>query len=153
MRRAAPLTFGLALVIAVAACAGGHSPTSPTPPNTTPDSATIPGTYGLSTVNTKTLPVVILTDSLYKLEVISAAATMTSGHHFTIVITTRETVDGNVSVYTDTVAGSWTVNGLTITLVSAADGSVATATWDATHLVVAQKDATASDSYGYVRKP
>jgi len=157
LRRAASLPFLLATTVLLAACAG--SPTSPgtqPPPPTPPavvDSTMIPGSYGLSTVNTKALPVVILSDSLYKLEVISAAATMTSGHHFTLAITTRETVDGNVSIYTDTVAGTWSVSGLTITLVSAADGSVATATWDATHLVVTQMDATAKDSYGYVRKP
>jgi hypothetical protein len=155
LRRAASLPFLLAMTVLLAGCAG--SPTSPgTPPPPPPavvDSTMIPGSYGLSTVNTKALPVVILSDSLYTLEVTSAAATMTSGHHFTIAITTRETVDGNVSIYTDTVAGTWSVSGLTITLVSAADGSVATATWDATHLVVTQMDATARDSYGYVRKP
>ena len=158
MRRAASLPFLLAAVLSFAACAGsptspGTQPPPPTPPNTAPDPATIPGSYGLSTVNTKTLPVVILADSLYKLEVISATATMTSANHFTIAITTRETVDGYMSIYTDTVAGTWSVSGLTITLVSATDGSVATATWDATHLVVTQMDATAKDSYGYVRKP
>lgn len=152
-RRAARLACLLTLAIVLAACAGGGSPTSPNSKSTTPDSATIPGSYGLSTVNTKTLPVVILTDSAYTLQVVSASATMTSSHRFTIAITTRETVDGNGSVYTDTVSGSWSVSGLTITLVSAADSSVATATWDATHLVVAQMDATAKDSYGYVRKP
>jgi hypothetical protein len=153
-RRAAWSLSTLALAIGLAACAG--SPTSPSvtpPPPVVVDSTMIPGSYGLSTVNTKALPTVILSDSLYKLEVISATATMTSAHHFTIAITTRETVDGNVSTYTDTVAGSWSVSGLTITLVSVADGSVATATWDATHLVVSQMDATARDSYGYVRKP
>ena len=154
MRRAAGPPLVLAVTIAAAACGGSGSPTSPsnqpTPPSVV-DSTMIPGNYGLSTVNAKTLPVVILSDSAYTLEVLAATAAMTSADRFTIAITTRETVDGNVSIYADTITGTWSVSGKTITLVSAADGSVATATWDATHLVVAQTDATAKDSYVYVR--
>jgi hypothetical protein len=159
----------IAAAFALAACGGStEAPTVPTQPGTptqpttpvTPvnptgpvDTTTLIGTFNLSTVNTKALPVTILADSAYSLAVVSATVTMQAGDHFVLAITTRETVDGNVSAYSDTTAGAWTVSGTTITLTSSTDGSVFTATWDGTHLTVTQMDDTAKDTYLYLRAP
>lgn len=155
----------VAAAFAVAACGGNtEAPTSPTQPGTptqpttpvgptTPADTTLIGIFNLSTVNSKALPVTILADSAYSLAVVSATVTMQSSNHYVLAITTRETVDGNVSAYSDTTTGSWTASGANITLTDSTDGSVVTATWDGTHLVVSQMDDTAKDSYLYLRAP
>jgi hypothetical protein len=153
-----PALLGLGLALALAACAGSGGPTSPaaitpTPPNAPVDTISLIGTFGLSTVNAKTLPTVILGAPLYTLEVMSATATMQVGGHYIIGTVTRETVDGHASIYTDTARGTWSVKGSTITLVNSTDASVSTATWDRVHLTIVQMDDIAKDSYVYLKKP
>jgi hypothetical protein len=155
----------VAAAFALSACGSNtEAPTSPTQPVTptqpttpvtppTPADTALVGVFNLSTVNANTLPATILSDSAYSLAVVSATMTMQTGGHFVLAIATRETVDGNVSLYSDTTTGTWSATGSTITLTRAADGSVFTATWDGTHLAVTQMDDTAKDIYLYLRAP
>jgi len=156
----AATALGLAMAAAaVEACSGGASPTAPTQPTkptqptqpTPLDTTALFGNYLLSSVNTKALPVTILSDSLYSLDVMSATVALTAGTQFVIAMTTRETVDGHPSTYVDSASGTWTLHDSTLTLTNKADGTVVTANWDGTHLTLVQKDDTATDSYVYMR--
>jgi len=84
----------LAALAAAAAC-GGDSPSAPATPKT-PD-----GSYTITTVNGKSLPVAIFADTNYTYEVMSGTLVLTTDGKYSVVTKFRQTVPGNVSIFPD----------------------------------------------------
>lgn len=119
--------FGVALVVLLAACGEVTGPKSPV------------GTYALSSVDAKPLPATMYADTGYTVEVTAGTIALTADLKYTSSVTTRETVDGNVSTYIDRFSGTWAQAGSTITL-TPTRGPTQSATLSGTRLTVTQSD-------------
>ena len=120
----------LALLAAMAACGSGGDSGSTTPPILT----TPIGTYTISSVNGKVLPVAVASDTsgLYKLEVTSGTIALTADGRYSVVTNTRQTIPGVVSLFVDSTGGTWVLSGTTVSLTNSQDGSHDTAVWSNT---------------------
>jgi hypothetical protein len=100
--------FATFLVMAVAACGSDTltGPDAPAPVPTTPV-----GSYGLSSVNGKSMPVTMFTDTAFTEVIASASLALTADGKYVFAVTTNETVAGYLSVYVDSVSGTWTQQG------------------------------------------
>jgi hypothetical protein len=138
----------LAVVAAFAAAAacGGDSPSGPAAPKT-PD-----GSYTISTVNGKGLPVAIFSDTNYTYEVTSGSLALTTDGKFSIVTTFRQTIPLNVSVFVDSTGGTWVLSGTSITFTNGSDGSTDTAVWGNGQLTFSEPNGKNTDIYIYARK-
>src|SRR5512143_4101235 len=96
--------LGILLTVAMLACGDSTSP------------ETIDGTYALRTINGQTLPVVLQQDATSKNEVTAGAITVGPGTAWTISLTVRSTLGADVSLFTNTLAGTWTRSGEKVTL-------------------------------------
>ena len=101
--------LGILLTVALLACGDSTSP------------ETIDGTYTLRTINGQALPVVLQQDATSKNEVTAGAITVGPGTAWTISLTVRSTLGADVSVFTNTLVGTWTRSGERVTL-TATDG-------------------------------
>jgi hypothetical protein len=133
---------------AAAAC-GGDSPSAPaTPtPSKTPD-----GSYNISTVNGKVLPVAIFADTNYTYEVMSGSLVLTTDGKYSIMTKFRQTIPGNVSIFPDSTGGTWVLSGTSITFTNSDDKSTDTATWANNQLTFTETDGKATTTYVYSRK-
>ena len=96
--------------------------------------------YTLVSVDAKTLPATMYSDTGYSVEVTAGTITLNPDKSFAGSITTRETVDGKASVYVDHAAGSWVeASGGAITL-TPTGGPTRSAAWSGTRLTVTQSD-------------
>jgi len=77
------------------ACSDATGPTSPI------------AAYALTSVDAKPLPATMYADTGYSLVVTAGAITLTADNKFTTSVTTRETVEGNISTYVDVGTGTW----------------------------------------------
>jgi hypothetical protein len=144
--RIAAITVALAFV---AACGGsGDSPAGPPTP-TTPV-----GSYTLQTVNGKTPPVAVIVLAPYMVEVTNATFDLGATGSYTSVLTSRQTVPGNVSTFVDSATGTWVQSGGNITLTSIVDGAPTTgiATWDKGLLTLTGATGTTTSTYVYYQK-
>lgn len=145
MRRGLRGTTLAALLAFAAACGGSDAgPAGPAQP-TSPIAA-----YALTTVDTKALPTVMFADTGYTVEVTAGTLTLTADLKYSGSVTTRETVDGNISFYVDRVSGIWVqaTGAKTITF-NPATGTAQSALWAGTKLTVTQSDGV----YQYTRLP
>lgn len=128
-RRAVLGAFTAFVVMAVAAC-GGDSSTGPGSGGT-PDTPV--GIYALTSVNGNPVPVTMFSDTAFTEVITKASLALATDGKYMAVVTTNETVAGNLSVYVDTSAGTWkqgtTASALVLT--STDDPSLApiTAVW------------------------
>jgi hypothetical protein len=116
MRRPVARLFVFAALVTLAAC-GSDSSTNAGP-------VSVAGTYTLRTVNGAPLPYTWLQIGADKLEITADAVTLTEGGTWTESWTERSTESGKVTTSTSTDAGTYTLAGTVITLVSQESGTV-----------------------------
>ena len=142
-------------VTGLSACSKGDSPTSPGGGggNTTPPPATPVGAYALNSIDTKTMPYMMFSDTGYTLEVSSGSLSVTAAGKWVSKLVSKETVAGNVSTYTDSTFGSWTLGTSTTTanFTNAETGAVSTVSWTATDVTIKDVDGTVTHTILYKR--
>jgi hypothetical protein len=116
MRSFAKLAL-LGLLVTAAAC-GGDGPSAPT---------SIAGTYNLQTIDGDEPPVTVWDEPGLKIEIISGNFVLAANETFTTTVNLRETSDGQVQTDSETLSGTYSVSGSTVTFVLA-DGDSETAT-------------------------
>jgi hypothetical protein len=142
LRRIAIPICTAALAVAFAAC-GSDGPSGPAP--TAAD--TVAGTFTLSAIDSKSIPATILTETGYTLQVIASTAVLDTSGKVTLAINTRENVAGNLSVYVDSLYGSWTQSAGVVTLMMTPGLPGTSAGWDGRTISVPLIVATASGAY------
>ncbi len=123
------------------------SPGTPGDPNTP-----VAGSFALSTVDTKSLPFAIVSDSFYKLEVTAGSAVLDTNHTFIMPLTTRETFAGHASTFVDTTRGTWTQAAGVVSLTDASSAIPTTAQWDGRKLTVMFDSGADVNTYVFTRK-
>jgi hypothetical protein len=132
--------------LATAGACGGDSPSGPATPKT-PE-----GSYAISTVNGKGLPVAIFADTNFTYEVTSGSLALTADGKFSVVTTFRQTIPGNVETFVDSTGGTWVLSGTSVTFTYPDDGSTATATWAGTQLTSTVAYGPTPTTFVYSRK-
>jgi hypothetical protein len=120
----------VAMVVLALGC-GGDSTTEPT-------TASVAGTWELSTVNGAPLPFIVIQSGTSKLEWTADVITATSTGSFTQISTFRTTDNGQVTTNTVPDAGSYTLNGTAVTFTFNSDGSTGTGSINGNTLTVTQ---------------
>ena len=132
----------------VAGC-GKDGPTAPVySPN---DPAA--GNFTLTSVDAKSLPFAILSDSFYTLEVTAGTAFLQTTGSFSMPLTTRETIAGHASTFVDTMRGTWTQAAGAISFTTMPGSQTTGATWDGQHLTVMFVIGPSTNTYVYTRTP
>ena len=125
----------------MSACGKGDSPTGPavTPPPPTPV-----GSYTLNTIDAKTLPYTMYADTGYTLQVASGTISIATTGKWVSKFVTTETVAGNVSTYSDSTYGTWTVaTGSTVAVFINSETNVTSnGSWTAVDVTVNDVDGT-----------
>lgn len=112
----------------------------------------VAGSFALSTVDTKGLPVKVLSDTDYSIEVTAGSAVFDSTNHtFIMPMTTRETVAGFASTYVDTTRGTWSQSA-SVVMLTATGALPITAQWDGRKLKVSWTIGASTNTYSYVRR-
>lgn len=119
----------LSVMCALAAC-GGDSPTAPT-------QASVVGTWQLQSVNGQGLPYIAEQVGADKVELTSDVVTAAAGGSFAEIVSYRITQGGQVSAYSESYAGTYTLNGTAVTFRWNDDGSIGTGTVSGSTLTVA----------------
>jgi len=138
-------------VVGVVAC-GGDAPTSSGTTTSPPPTTSPAGTYAISTINTKALPVAVIADSGFTWEVTAGSMALTSDGKYLAVETFRQTVPGDVSVFVDTTTGTWALSGNVVTFTNTLDipPSTFTATWASTGtLTLSELDGKNTNTFVY----
>lgn len=143
--RSLALVVGFAVVATIAAC-GGDSPSGPATPKTAD------GSYNISTVNGKTLPVAIFSDTNFMYEVTSGTLSLTTDGKFSVVTKFRQTIPDNVSIFVDSTGGTWLSSGAKVMFTNAQDASVDSATFANGQLTFTEVDTKATTTFVYTRK-
>jgi hypothetical protein len=103
LRRLLPL-----VALAVAVACGSDSTTQPT--------ASLAGTWTLQSINGGPLPATVTQTATDKLEVLSDVVNVSANGTYTETLQFRETLNGVSTTSTSTDAGTYTVNGTSVTL-------------------------------------
>jgi hypothetical protein len=146
--RRSGLTLALAALIGVGAC-GSDSSSGVTGP---PVPTTPVGSYSITTVNGKGLPVALFAESTYTYEVTNGALALTSDGKYSVITTFRQTLPGSISTFVDSTGGTWVLTGSTIHLTNGQDGTLDSATWDKGILTFVEVDAKVTTTYVYALK-
>jgi hypothetical protein len=145
-----------AATVAVSACGGSSdSPVSPVTPTPTPTpTATPAGTYAISTINAKALPVAIFADTGFTYEVTAGTLSLTADNKYSVAITYRQTLPNDVSTFVDSTRGTWAVSSGTVNFTDGLDGSQAQATWStsASTLTFLTLEGKGTNTYVYLKK-
>ena len=143
--RRSGLVLAFASLAVLAAC-GSDSSTGPSGPAvpTTPV-----GSYTITTINGKGLPVALFAEASYTYEVTNGTLALTSGGKYSVVTTFRQTLPGSVSTFVDSTGGTWVQTGTNIQLTNGQDGSLDTATWDKGILTFVEVDGKVTTTYVY----
>ena len=147
------ITIGAA-ALSVAACSGSKdAPTQSTGSggNNTPGSPV--GSFSLSTVNAKSLPYTMYSDTAgYSVDVSAGTFSILSTGKYVATITQRETILGHVSTYVDSTNGTWLLSTpALIVFTNPADGTTQNATWDGSKLTMT--DAGTAATFVYAKLP
>jgi len=151
-------TIAIFLMVLLAACGASDasvSPVSGTPSSGLPQSNPL-GTYNVSSINAKALPVAIFTDSNYTYEVTAGTMSLTTGGKYVSKMTFRQTIDGRVDVFVDSTFGTWTVSGAMLTFKDGQDPTLTDrATWEGNSgtLTFLEAQGKATNTYVYTFKP
>ena len=143
--RRSGFVLAFASLATLAAC-GSDSSTGPSGPAvpTTPV-----GSYTITTINGKGLPVALFAEASYTYEVTNGTLALTSGGKYSVVTTFRQTLPGSVSTFVDSTGGTWVQTGTNIQLTNGQDGSLDTATWDKGILTFVEVDGKVTTTYVY----
>jgi hypothetical protein len=148
MGRARTLVLAASIVVA-AACGSDSGPTTPDGQSTN----TPIGSYTITTVNSKALPVALFSEPLYTYEVTAGSIALTNDGKYTVVTKFRQTVPGDVSAISDSTFGTWSQNGAQINLRNAQDTSATSqGTWAGAQLTFALTDGKTTTTYVYTKK-
>ena len=132
-------------IVAAAAC-GGDSPSGPGSADSSPA-----GSYAIATVNASPLPFTMFSDTNYLYEVTSGSLTLTADGRYQNVMSFRQTIPGNVSLFVDSTSGNWVLSGATVTLTDVADSTVDSATFAAGKLTFTESNGAATNVFVYTR--
>ena len=146
--RARMLVLGASIVVAVA-CGSDSGPTTPGGQSTNSPV----GSYTITTVNSKALPVAIFSDPLYTYEVTGGSMALTNDGKYTVVTNFRQTIPGNVALIVDSTFGTWSQNGAQINLKNSQDTTAKDqGTWAGAQLTFALTDGKTTTTYVYTKK-
>lgn len=153
--RTLALLAATTLVVGIAAC-GGESPAAPTTPTTPTTPATTPvGSYDISTVNAKSLPVALASDTGgFTWEVTSGSLTLTADGKYSAKLNYRQTLAGKVDLFVDSTGGTWTLSGTTVTFLEVSTGLMSAADWanSTGKLTFIESEVGATNTYVYTIK-
>lgn len=130
-------------VLAVTGTAGCSKSEGTTGPVVIPPPATPVGTYTLSTIDAKIMPYTMYTDPAgYTLEIASGTLSVTAAGKWVSKIVSKETVLGNVSTYSDSTFGTWTLSTGTAAgvFLNTETGVNSTVAWTAADITVNDVD-------------
>lgn len=141
----------LLLTTTLAACGGSDGPSTPPGPTIYTNPV---GSYDVTKVNEKALPVAIFSGDNYTYEVMSGTLTLTADGKFSVKQTYRQTIAGKVDTFVDSTGGTWALAGTAVNFVNGQDGSTDKATWVNTGtLTFSEVEGTATNTYVYtIRK-
>ena len=151
-------TIVIFLTVLLAACGASdaRSPVSPGTPSSGLPQANPLGTYNVSSINAKQLPVAIFSDSNYSYEVTAGAISLTADGKYLSKMTFRQTVAGRVDVFLDSTFGKWTLSGAILTFTNGQDTtSVDRAPWEGNSgtLTFVETQGKTTNTYVYTFKP
>jgi hypothetical protein len=144
--RRSGFVLAFASFAALAAC-GSDSSTGPS--GTDPTPTTPVGSYTITTVNGKGLPVALFAEASYTYEVTNGTLALTNDGKYSVITTFRQTLPGSVSTFVDSTGGTWVKTGTNIQLTNTQDGSLDTATWDKGILTFVEVDGKVTTTYVY----
>lgn len=140
---------GLAVlaVTLTTACGKGEGATGPVTP------ATPEGSYTLQTIDAKAMPYAMYAETDYNLDVMSGTLSVTSNGRWVAKTVTRETIAGNVSTYSDSTFGTWSVPAGTkiAAFINTETSVTSNATWTATDVTVNDVDGSITRKLVYKR--
>ncbi|MDA1081207.1 MAG: hypothetical protein O2973_05945 [Gemmatimonadetes bacterium] len=151
------LTLWTAAVLAVtSACSAGKDVTAPggsDNPGGSNGPATPVGSYTLSTVDAKPLPWTMYADTGYTLQLQSGTLAITADGKWVSKVVSLENVAGNLSTYSDSTFGTWTVapGAKTAVITNVETNSTSSATWTSTAATVVQLDGATSHTIVYTK--
>jgi hypothetical protein len=124
------------------ACGKADSPTGPGGTPVAPPPATPVGSYTLQTIDAKAMPYTMYAEPDYTLQVASGTIAITTNGKWVSKFVTTETVAGNVSTYSDSTYGTWTVaTGTTVAVFINSETSVTSnGSWTAIDVTVNDVD-------------
>jgi hypothetical protein len=123
--------------------------------STEPDTPTTPvGSYTLSSLNGKNVPVTLFSDTNYLVTLTAASLSLTADGNYQAISTQRETVAGHLSTYVDTTTGTWIQGTAAGTLVftDRFDGRKVTGTWAGFNLTLADSSEGTLNTAVYRRR-
>jgi hypothetical protein len=123
--------------------------------STGPDTPKSPvGSYALTSVNGKTLPATVFSDSNYLVVVAAASLSLTAEGNYQATSTVRETVLGHLSTYVDTTSGTWIQGTSSSALVftDRADGHKVSGNWAGFTLTMTDSSDGTVNTAVYTRK-
>ena len=127
-----PLTHLASLLLATAVFACGGDSTSPT--------ASIAGSWNLQTVDGSSLPFILAQTGGNKQEltggVLTLSAASSSAGSYTITLTERVTVNGQVTTSSGSDAGTYSLNGTAVTLTSNSGAGSFNGSWSGNSLTL-----------------
>jgi hypothetical protein len=142
------LVLAASIVVAVA-CGSDGGPTTPGGQTTN----TPVGSYTITTVNSKALPVALFSEPLYTYEVTGGSIALTNDGKYTVVTNFKQTIPGNVALITDSTYGTWSQSGSLINLRNSQDTTAKDqATWAGAQLTFALSDGKTTTTYVYTKK-
>jgi hypothetical protein len=143
--RRSGFVLAFASLAALAACGSDSS----TGPGADPIPTTPVGSYTITTVNGKGLPVALFADASYTYEVTNGTLALTNDGKYSVITTFRQTLPGSTSMFVDSTGGTWVKTGTNIQLTNGQDGSLDTATWDKGILTFVEVDGKVTTTYVY----
>ncbi len=144
------VTTAVLLVTLTTACSKGEGATGPVTP---PPPPTPVGGYTLRTIDAKVMPYAMYTEPDYTLEVISGTLSVTANGKWVSKSVARETVAGNISTYSDSTFGTWSLlAGATMAaFVNTETTITSNATWTAAEVTVNEVYGTVTRKLVYKR--
>jgi hypothetical protein len=133
----------------IAAC-GSDKTTSPGGGGGNPNSPV--GSYAISTVNGKNLPVALYAATNYMYEVTTGTIGLTSDGKYSLITTYRQTIPNDIETFVDSTGGTWSLSGTTISLTDGQDGSTGQITWATNQLMFAIVDGKVTNTFVYTKK-
>ena len=146
LKRMAFIAVAVGSVAVAAACGGSESPSGPGNP---PGPTTPVGAWTIATVNAKTLPFTMFTDTNYLYEVTAGTFSFTSDGKYSRTITFRQTIPGNISIFVDSSSGTWVLSASKLMITDGADSSLDSATFASGKLTFIETNGATTNTFVY----
>ncbi len=146
LKRVVCVAAAVASVALAAACGGSESPSGP---GNTSGPTTPVGAWTIATVNAKTLPFTMFSDTNYLYEVTGGTFSFTSDGKYSRTITYRQTIPGNVSLFVDSSSGTWVLSASKLMITDGADSSLDSATFASGKLTFTETNGAATNTFVY----